>query len=176
MVIDFIGSVDTPRPKGPYWKKCISKFSKIAGKYKSCWPKREKCVTLWACEPVVSSVWACYMVYSNMITWQKVRVVLWSLERKRLRTPPPSFFCWYFISERGRCAGSHHSSLKTTGHSDYKCNDRTWVEWKLSFLFPESKKVISAVSLWSFHQEKVSPEPRSSSAILRESTSWKSAC
>ena len=37
-----------------------------------------------------------------MITWQKVRVVLWSSVRKKLRTSPQWFFCWYFISERGR--------------------------------------------------------------------------
>ena len=38
-----------------------------------------------------------------MITWQKVRDVLWSSWRKKFRTSPQWFFCWYLISEWGRC-------------------------------------------------------------------------
>ena len=51
----------TPRPKDRYWKKYISKFSIIGGRYKSCWPKQEKCWRLFelvdlywvVCEPVI---------------------------------------------------------------------------------------------------------------------------
>ena len=69
-------------PKDPYWKKYIIKISMSMGRYKSCWPKREPreaWMTLWAFRPEVSSLWAWYVAKSNMITWQKVRVVLWSL-------------------------------------------------------------------------------------------------
>jgi len=77
-------SRNTLPPKDPYWKKYIIKISMSMGKYK--WPKREPreaWTTLWAFRPEVSSLWAWYVakkkVKSNMITWQKVRVVLWSL-------------------------------------------------------------------------------------------------
>ena len=50
-----------------------------------------------------------------MITWQKVRVVLWSSQRKKLRTSPQRFFCWYLIFERGRCGTrAHFGSHKNT--------------------------------------------------------------
>ena len=41
-------ATSTPPPKDPYWKKYIIKISMSVGRYKSCWPKREHWLLLFA--------------------------------------------------------------------------------------------------------------------------------
>ena len=69
--------------------------------------------------------------------------------KEKVKNSPTIIFCWYLISERGRCAGSQHSSLKKRSGGVKEWQGKAqWSDLGLIKIPPLTKETKNAAKCW----------------------------